>query len=128
MMPTTQREARIRQMIEDNVLERNATFNEMKAIDPRYLALDWIVNEDRLQLTVNDSNLMQRYIMAVLAFSFDLISWECGMVKDLDSCNITDDYGDYALWLSRADECAWYGVECECGVVTGLDLCKRRRP
>jgi hypothetical protein len=50
------------------------------------------------------------------------------MVKDLDSCNITDDYDDYALWLSRTDECAWYGVECDnSGVVTGLDLCKWRQ-
>jgi hypothetical protein len=125
MMPITHREARIRQMIEDNVLERNATFIDMKEADSRYLALDWIVNEDRLQLTVTDPNLLQRYILAVLAFSFDLISWECGMVKDLDSCNITDNYGDYSLWLSRTDECAWYGVECDnSGVVTGLDLCK----
>ncbi|KAL7505932.1 hypothetical protein ACHAXN_011630 [Cyclotella atomus] len=123
MKPITKREARIRQMIEDNVLERNATFNEMKVTDPRYLALDWIVNEDRLQLTVTDSNLLQRYTLALLAYSFDLISWECGMVKDLDSCNITDDYDDYALWLSRTDECPWYGVECDdSGVVTGLDL------
>jgi hypothetical protein len=35
MRPTTQRKARIRQMIEDNVLERNATFNEMKAFSSR---------------------------------------------------------------------------------------------
>jgi hypothetical protein len=129
MMPTKHRQARIRQVIEDNnIIERNATFNDMKDADPRYLALDWIVNEDRLQLTsFTESKLLQRSILAILAFSFDLVSWECGMVEDPDFCNITNDFGDYALWLSFMDECTWYGVECnDDGVVTGLDLCQYR--
>lgn len=120
----TERESRIRQMIEDHVLQRNATFSDMSTADPRYLALEWIVNDDRLQLTTTDSNLLQRYVLAILAFSFDLLSWQCGLVK-MDSCNVTDDYGDYALWLSRTDECDWYGVDCNAnGVATGLDLCE----
>jgi hypothetical protein len=109
-------------MIEDNVLERNVTFAGMKDTDPRYLALDWIVNFDRQHLFVGDPNLVQRYILALLAFSLDLNSWECGVIDDPDNCNVTVDYRDYELWMSSADECFWYGVECKDGFVQELDL------
>lgn len=115
MKPTTYRESLgIQDLIEKNVLRRNLTFNDIDAIDPRYLALDWILHEDRLQLTADSPNILQRYILAVLAFSFDIYSWNCGMVKDLDACNDTYYYGDddYAVWLSGADECLWWGVYC----------------
>jgi hypothetical protein len=123
------REARILQVIQDNVLERNATFGNMSESDPRYVALDWIHHNDGLKLTYTSSNLLQRYIIAVLAFSFELNSWECGMVGDIDSCNMnmTDDYDDYLPWLTPTDECMWFGVECDDrGFVVGLDLSEFR--
>jgi hypothetical protein len=132
MKPMTLRESRILHMIEDNVLERNTTFSSMGISDPQYLALEWIMYDDKLQLTIDDTNLPQRYILAVLAFALDLYSWECGMVKGLASCNTADDFDDYAPWLSRTNECHWYGVECDNGVdcgngiITGLDLCELR--
>jgi hypothetical protein len=129
MTATTYRQTSIQQMIEDNVLERNVTFAGMKDTDPRYLALDWIVKYDGQRLSVSDPNLVQRYILALLAFSLDLNSWECGMVKDLDNCNTTSyDYTDHALWLSRTHECFWYGVECEDGLVQELDLGRSSQP
>lgn len=121
------REARILKVIEDNVLERNGTFGDMSESDPRYVALDWIHHNDGLKLTYTSSNLLKRYILTVLAFSFELNSWECGTVGDIDSCNInmTDDYDDYLPWLTPTDECMWFGVECDDrGFVVGLDLCE----
>jgi hypothetical protein len=124
IMPTTHREFSIREMIEESVLERNATFSAMEHSDPRYLALDWVVHGDKQQLTVDDENLSQRYILALLAFSFDLYSWNCGMVRGVGYCNETDVNDDYSLWLSRTDECLWFGVSCVNGAVQELDLCE----
>jgi hypothetical protein len=42
-------------------------------------------------------SVLQRYTLALLAFSFDIYTWECGMVKGLESCNMTVDNDDYAL-------------------------------
>lgn len=108
------------------------TYSELllREADPRYLALEWILHDDVVQLTVNDANLMQRFILALLAFSFDLFSWDCGFVYGLGSCldwkwdfkETNSGSYDYALWLSGTDECLRYGVSCFDGVVTGLDL------
>lgn len=94
------------------------------------MALEWILHDDVVQLTVNDANLMQSFILALLAFSFDLFSWDCGFVYGLGSCldwkwdfkETNSGSYDYALWLSGTDECLRYGVSCFDGVVTGLDL------
>lgn len=121
----SRREASVRRIIEENILERNASFSSMSNVDPRYLALEWILHDDRMQLSATDSNLDQRYILATLAFSFELYSWWCGMIYDNDYCNTTDDQVDYDLWLSETDECSWFGVECDHnGTITELDLCK----
>eukprot|EP00956_Cyclotella_meneghiniana_P025586 scaffold53588_cov59-Cyclotella_meneghiniana.AAC.8 len=121
MKPTTVRERQIRERIEEYALTRNVSFNDIDVSDPRRLALDWILYDDGMQLSVGDPNLVQRYTLALLAFAFDLYSWDCGMVKELDSCNTTYDE-DYALWLTRTDECLWFGVSCDDGIVTELDL------
>jgi len=113
--------------IEANVLRRNATFQNMTADDPRILALEWILYDDERQLDVFDSNLHQRYILALLAFSLDSSAWKrCGGVDELESCttslsNEVKTVG-YAPWLSEFNECDWYGVTCVVGVVWGLDL------
>ncbi|KAL7483290.1 hypothetical protein ACHAW6_008941 [Cyclotella cf. meneghiniana] len=120
MKPTKYCES-IKEMIEDQVLERNATFLSMNDEDPRYLALNWILHDGQFQLSTDKTNFFQRYILAVIAFSFDLASWDCGMVLDLQSCNETD-IEEYALWLSQTDECLWYGVMCVDGLVTSISL------
>lgn len=121
LAPMTYREHIIQQFFDEFALERSLSFDELNFSDPRYLALNWIVHEDKLQLSVGDTNLLQRYVLALLAFSFDFHSWSCGMVHGLVACNGTD-ADDYALWLSGADECYWYGIECVDGFVQKLDL------
>lgn len=125
MKPTTYRESKIQEMLKDNVLQRNVSFKDMKSNDPRLLALEWLLSDDRMQLSHSDSNVMQRYILALLAFSFDLYSWDCGMVNGLASCNMTDYDGNDGNWLSRTDECMWWGVSCGEGAVKKIDLCEQ---
>ncbi|KAL3795124.1 hypothetical protein HJC23_007352 [Cyclotella cryptica] len=87
----------IRDDIERNVLERNATFD-----GNRGLALDWILKTDELQLDVSDSNLHQRYILTLLSFEFGISEWRLP---------------------GSMSECEWYGVGCSInGTVLKLEL------
>lgn len=119
-------ESGIQQYIEANVLERNATWDTMKESDPRRLALNWILYTDNMQLTTLDDSLSQRYILALLAFSFDSPAWTvCGNNTapdkterngDVDTCLVADMTGlekEHTVWLSSKPECEWYGVTCD---------------
>ncbi|KAL7473672.1 hypothetical protein ACHAXS_014161 [Conticribra weissflogii] len=131
--PTSLRDiSGVRELIEANVLRRNATFQELKYDDPRVLAMNWLLYGDPLQLDVFDDNLAQRYSLAVLAFSFDSMAWiHCGNYDDLVDSNANlcsgkdfheaNDEEKYT-WLSGVDECEWYGVTCLEGVVLGLEI------
>lgn len=122
----TAHELMIHEFIEEYALERNAQISNIKSTDARHKALTWLLHEDGLRLAISATNLMQRYILAVLAFSFDIFSWDCGMVHGLPKpCNDneTEPY-DLALWLSATDECHWYGVTCQSGTVKEIDLSK----
>lgn len=115
-------------MIEVEVLQRNALFHDMDSNNPRQLALEWILNQDKMQ--PDDVNLYQRYILAVVAFSLDSISWiNCGNHTSsdnsgkeyaVDSCSVSG--VEHSVWLSGNDECTWYGVTCGEGIVLGLEL------
>eukprot|EP00804_Cyclotella_cryptica_P018933 CCRYP_006451-RB/>CCRYP_006451-RB protein AED:0.28 eAED:0.28 QI:443/0.6/0.5/1/0.4/0.33/6/982/839 len=109
----------LQDIIENHVLERHAKFSDMEDWDPRYLALEWILRHDKFH---DNTNLFQRYILALLAFSYDSDSWNCGGVYDVKSCNKTEVFDDYSLWLSGTSECFWFGVSCDDDVVKGLDL------
>ena len=128
--PTTDREALgINDLIEEKVLHGNAKFNSMDENDPRLLALDWILHKDKMQLDLFDPNLSQRYVLALLAFQFDHQAWKlCGgnysstEVICAQEINGTDSQEEHIRWLSDADECDWYGVECLGGLVRELQL------
>ena len=131
----------IRAQIESGVLQRGATFDGMEDSDPRYLALDWLLSKDIRQLTTDDENLSQRYILGLLAFAFDSLAWYvCGEHRTFG--NVTEDFANedcaityatgqvesHKVWLSSADECDWYGVVCSSdGVVRGVELSELMR-
>lgn len=92
-----------------------------------FLAKEWIINDDPLQLTSTSDNLVQRYLLAVIYFKFH----ESG---DWLSCNARteDDPDDFCLyqkligvfpvtyssvtwyrWLSGIHECSWAGLFCD---------------
>ncbi|KAL7543754.1 hypothetical protein ACHAXR_013446 [Thalassiosira sp. AJA248-18] len=130
----SEREAAIKPYILSHVLQRNATWDSMaKDKDPRHLALNWILHQDKMQLERLDEKLSQRYILALLAFSFDSLAWKfCGNhispgKKDyvVESCQVPDEAGrfeEHSVWLSNKDECDWWGVTCGNDRVTGLDM------
>jgi hypothetical protein len=91
VMPSLQPSISIRYEIEKNVLQRNATFDEMEDTDYRILALDWVMDKDRMELGPSAPNLFQRYILALLAFEFSNLGWLFG----------------------GNNECEWFGVECD---------------
>ncbi|KAL7478333.1 hypothetical protein ACHAW6_004102 [Cyclotella cf. meneghiniana] len=133
--PTTDREALgLNNMIEEYVLQSNATFHGMAKDDPRWLALDWILHKDGMQLGKNDLNLYQRYVLVLLAFQFDSLAWSlCGgnyidgdiagnATCTIENENTTDATEEYVRWLTSTNECKWYGVTCLDGKVRGLEL------
>lgn len=130
----------IEHKIETGVLQRNATFDEMNSTDPRLMALNWIQYEDELRLNASSPNLSGRYVLALLAYSFNSSEWTyCGEslnntnssahgstdhwfcdAPSIDEANANETY----VWLSGTDECSWYGVSCEDEQVQSLQLDK----
>ena len=131
-----QREALgIASYLETNVLQRNETWSGLGETDPRQIALNWIVHKDKMQLETLDQRLAQRFILALLAFSFDSLAWKfCGNHRSLsspeeeyavDSCVAVDEAGmekESSVWLSNTFECDWHGVMCADDSVVGLNL------
>jgi hypothetical protein len=101
----------IKEDIEVNVLLRGARFSDLPDTDSRKLALEWLLHDDPMQLDASDSNLRQRYILAMLMFEFGkMLMFESGGPDD---------------WLSDGDECEWRGVSCDDeGKVSQLDFSK----
>jgi len=97
--PSTVREKVIKSQIENEVLQRGASFANMTHDDPSVQALTWILQDDPMQLAVDDEKVKQRYVLALLAHAWNNIGW-----------------------LSGADECDWIGVNCTAGEVTTLQL------
>lgn len=138
LAPTTDREASgIREQVEAQILQRGANFTDMDPSDPRYQALDWILHYDQLQLDSDDVNLYQRYVLALLAFTFDSLAWyACGEHRKFgnvtenfvtEECRVqnmaTGQVEEHSVWLSSTEECDWYGVICSSDeVVRGVEL------
>ena len=134
------------EQIEAGVLQRTegglVNFTHIKKtnlMDPRYLALDWILHHDELQLESDDKNLYQRYVLALLAFSLDSLAWyACGEHRTFgnvttnyknEDCEVqnkgTGQIEEHKVWLSSTAECSWYGVICSSDdVVRGVELSK----
>ena len=102
------------------------------------VALQWILNEDPLQLDIDSTRILQRYIMVLFYYSTSnnaLSPWRsCGPADiakgEDDSCvlleftRLFDDTIDYVeqpgknRWLSGRHECDWEGILC----LTGEDI------
>jgi len=80
---------------------RNESTDEGLSETPQFLAANWIINEDLLELEQNDPKLAQRFALAVLYFS---------------TSNST--------FLNDGDECEWDGFTCDDvnSVVTEIDF------
>uniref|UniRef100_A0A7S4VGA5 L domain-like protein n=1 Tax=Ditylum brightwellii TaxID=49249 RepID=A0A7S4VGA5_9STRA len=98
----------------------NEIFDELSAVSnpddlsnpdsPQGEAIDWLVNEDGLQLCPGDETLTQRYVLAVLYYSTDGDNWfRCSNTEE-GKLNC-----DREAFLSPVSECQWGGVRCNDG-------------
>jgi type II secretory pathway pseudopilin PulG len=60
MMKSPDSRADIQFMIQQNVFQRNVTFDKMYQTDSCKLALDWILYQDDMQLNATDFSIYQR--------------------------------------------------------------------
>ena len=94
---------------------------------PQRDALDFIVDEDLLQLCPDDPTLDQRYILSVFYYSTDGQNWSrCSKPNDISNadqvsaanvrCNIRGDGSQLAgtdAWLTPVSDCQWGGITCD---------------
>jgi len=96
---------------------------------PQMLALEWMINEDPMQLCPQDKHLVQRYVMSVFYFSTRGDRWtECSApppMNEVDDpemamkeanaqCSLKVDgfESDSNAWLTDGNECGWGGLGC----------------
>ena len=68
--------------------------------------LDWLINDDKLQISPDAPNLLQRYILALLYFTTDGSNWEFSF-----------------NWLAPVPECQWREVSDRYEVINGVCEC-----
>ena len=105
---------------------------------PQRKALDWIIDEDGLELCPDDdeegadSSLVQRYALAVFYYSTNGDEWkQCNAPEDFENqqsiddantaCKLTtinattifpNDFRGTNAWLTPESECLWGGISC----------------
>ena len=81
-------------------------------------AWTWLLEEDDMYICPADSNVVQRYVMAVFYYSTLGDSWfSCANNNNTPCPRGADTY----RWLTGANECNWFGIDCDKnGVVTGM--------
>jgi hypothetical protein len=101
-----------------------------KLYDPstsEFLAKEWIINEDPLQVLPEDANLVQRFLLAAFYFeSHKLGRWRsCNRQGEKDpdeNCSFKRITNIYPMeyegvpgirWLSSKHECQWAGINCD---------------
>lgn len=134
--PTTARDNQYRKIFAEKVGDK-----VYEPGTPHYNAVEWIMNEDPMQLDVTDEGIVDRYMMAFLYFhSSDNGNkpWRsCNPPKEgeddncvasvftrLDNDTITFIPRPGATrWLSGRDVCQWEGIQCQGGTtVLGFEL------
>lgn len=89
-------------------------------------ALEWISVDDPLQLGITDSSLAQRFLLAATFFATQTENkpWSyCEQVTlgDDEVC-ISPSQIRGIRWLTGHSECMWFGVKCEGGIVTVINV------
>jgi hypothetical protein len=108
------------------------------------LALQWIMNEDPLQLDIDSARILQRYLMAFFYYSTSnntLSPWRScapAVEGEDDSCVFLEftlsplnesvvyvEQPGKKRWLSGTHECEWEGIVCLGGDdVLGIEICE----
>lgn len=129
LSPTERRRQIITALDDANI--PNVGITSTSTGSPQSAALDWLVEEDVAELCPEDTNLVQRYVLAVLYYSTNGDDWiECSAPEAFDTttiesanegCNLTttnatvlfpEDIRGTDAWLTPGSECLWGGVSC----------------
>jgi len=112
------RSAAISEFIDSITLSAGGTIDyypgSADAVTAEEQAVQWLITEDPLQLSVGDDSdqlfrLQQRYALLTLWFQ--------------NNVTITGGpWTESSGWLLAEDECDWFGITCVRGVVTALEL------
>jgi hypothetical protein len=112
---------------------------------PQMLALNWMIDEDPMQLCPQDKFLIQRYVMSVFYFSTRGDRWtECSAPPPLNevddheqamaeanaqcSLQVAGFESSSNAWLTGGSECGWGGLGCnEDNFVTRIEMGKSKR-
>jgi len=106
-------------------LERLVGSQQLSDVEgPYYRAMQWLMYGDPKQLTPDDSNFAQRYILALFYYqsSRDKEWRSCNPPKNGETgiCNWQELQDDFSYitrpayrWLTGETECFWAGVECD---------------
>jgi Leucine-rich repeat (LRR) protein len=90
--------------LQSKIIEAGITSEaDFKVGTDQYHALDWLSNHDKAQLDPEDPFLVQRYIMAVVFYSFG---------DDIDRVKPDAGWTTQTRWMTEAGYCNWYGVSC----------------
>lgn len=73
---------------------------------PRFLAFEWLADNDPFHVCPDDENLDQRYVMGFLYFATDGDEWVKCRRNGMVTCGGEN-------FLSSAHECTWGGVTCD---------------
>jgi hypothetical protein len=105
---------------------------------PYVKALNWLINEDPLELTVDSENFVQRYTAAYFYFATSIISpwFSCGAAvgDETKKCfsqrmvsTIPIVYQPFPSirWNSEENECNWSGIFCDDeGQIRAIEISK----
>ena len=81
----------------------------------QYEALRWLADEDPLDLSPDDAELLMRYVLAVFFFSTDGQTDGEGVATSL--------WKNQNSWMTKTSACNWYGITCASeGVLLKLSL------
>ncbi|CAB9528248.1 leucine Rich Repeat [Seminavis robusta] len=85
-------------------------------------ALQWIVNDDPMQLQPDEGHLIQRFVLSKFYFQTSAKGpWDyCGQPTKLQQnplCHYGQHFSEYwaSMWLSQDHECLWAGITCHWG-------------
>jgi hypothetical protein len=113
--------------------------DDPKKPTPQKRAMDWIIDEDPMQLPPDAANLIQRYLLAVVYLStIELGPWlSCNPPEEgeTDDCmymklvqvfpNMVYEEIEWGRWLSGHHECNWAGIFCdEADQIRAFESCK----
>eukprot|EP00816_Leptocylindrus_hargravesii_P010442 CAMPEP_0196825990 /NCGR_PEP_ID=MMETSP1362-20130617/93378_1 /TAXON_ID=163516 /ORGANISM="Leptocylindrus danicus, Strain CCMP1856" /LENGTH=486 /DNA_ID=CAMNT_0042206519 /DNA_START=97 /DNA_END=1554 /DNA_ORIENTATION=+ len=114
--PSTIRAVEMRAKLEEKYINGALLFDDDTT--PHAKTLDWLINDDKLQISPEAPNLLQRYVLALLYFTTDGSNWEFSFnwLAPVPECQWREEIGDHYEVISGVYNCSAEGK------VTSIEL------